>query len=128
MRSVSVILMLFVFLTSGCANKEKATAYAAIEQMTSTFVDPDSVQIRDLHYALDNSASDKLWVCGEVNAKNKFGGYVGFQKFVITVYLPLRASSDVHIEHEPQSTLGKESYMGDLASFFDSWMRCHEQG
>ena len=36
--------------------------------------DPESAQFRNLELAGDA-------VCGEVNAKNGFGGYVGFQPF-----------------------------------------------
>lgn len=38
--------------------------------------DPDSAQFRDVRRA------DETTVCGEVNAKNGFGGYVGFTPFI----------------------------------------------
>jgi hypothetical protein len=38
--------------------------------------DPDSAEFRDLRVSTDKSI-----VCGSVNAKNKFGGYVGFRRF-----------------------------------------------
>ena len=41
--------------------------------LKSTLNDPDSAQFRN---------QNKL--CGEVNAKNSFGGYIGFTKFIIT--------------------------------------------
>jgi len=40
--------------------------------------DPDSVQFRKIRY----SDSTKSQVCGEFNAKNAFGGYAGFRRFV----------------------------------------------
>jgi hypothetical protein len=45
--------------------------------------DPTSAQIRKLA----RSTKDGI-VCGEVNAKNKFGGYVGFVPFTAGVILP----------------------------------------
>lgn len=40
--------------------------------------DPDSVVLRDLR----QSKRDKEVWCGEVNARNRMGGMVGFQRFV----------------------------------------------
>ena len=37
--------------------------------------DPDSAQFRNLQYT-------PPFVCGEVNAKNSFGGYNGFERFI----------------------------------------------
>lgn len=42
--------------------------------------DPASAQFRDLHYYGDWTVSSGL-LCGEVNAKNAIGGYVGFRSF-----------------------------------------------
>lgn len=42
--------------------------------------DPESVVLRDLR----QSKRDKEVWCGEVNARNRLGGMVGFQKFVFT--------------------------------------------
>ncbi len=39
--------------------------------------DPDSASFR-------NERRGKMAVCGEVNAKNSFGGYVGYRRFVAT--------------------------------------------
>lgn len=48
--------------------------------------DPSSLQVRNLSYK--QKAQDTWVVCGEFNAKNAFGGYVGFQRFSgITGYL-----------------------------------------
>lgn len=41
--------------------------------------DPGSAQFQELSI-LENSAGDTV-VCGEFNARNSYGGYVGFQKF-----------------------------------------------
>lgn len=68
--------------------------------------DPDSVQFRNM--AATRSPSGVTYVCGEVNARNGFGGYVGFSpfygmfkpngaKFNIVMMPGSRASgSDVH--------------------------------
>ena len=57
--------------------------------------DPTSAQFRNVRSGkLQNS------VCGEVNAKNSYGGYVGFRKFAVegeVAYLEPRSCSDVRI-------------------------------
>lgn len=45
--------------------------------ITDNFKDPDSALFRDLF--LSNKAVPTL--CGEVNAKNSYGGYVGYRRF-----------------------------------------------
>ncbi|NKA33228.1 hypothetical protein GO300_01294 [Ralstonia solanacearum] len=42
--------------------------------------DPDSAEFRNTKYGPDVGAGKAL--CGEVNAKNGFGGYAGFRRFV----------------------------------------------
>lgn len=41
--------------------------------------DPDSAKFRNLRFVKYN---EKTVVCGEVNAKNSYGGYVGFENFI----------------------------------------------
>ena len=57
---------------------QQPVAQAVANQMK----DPNSAEFRNWHAF----QSDKgLLVCGEVNAKNSFGGYVGFTHFVAHV-------------------------------------------
>lgn len=48
------------------------------EALTSTLKDPTSVQFRDVRLVWDGRA-----LCGSANAKNSYGGYVGFRAFVV---------------------------------------------
>lgn len=48
----------------------------AQSQVTSELIDPNSAQFRDM-----NDFGN--YVCGEVNARNSFGGYTGFQPFYV---------------------------------------------
>jgi len=41
--------------------------------------DPDSAKFRNVRFVKYNA---RTVVCGEVNAKNSYGGYVGFENFV----------------------------------------------
>lgn len=65
-----------------------------VTALRAEFVDPDSVQIRG---AFKNGPH---W-CGEVNARNRMGGYTGWQRFAALhwpVSLPSRAEFDEAIE------------------------------
>lgn len=46
----------------------------AKEQVVAALIDPESARFRDVRTVRDA-------VCGQVNAKNKLGGYVGFRSF-----------------------------------------------
>lgn len=49
---------------------------AARINVTRMLFDPESARFQDL-----KARTDTKVVCGYVNAKNKFGGYVGFRRF-----------------------------------------------
>jgi hypothetical protein len=72
------------------AKRAAAAAVAQARLLTlykSRLVDPESAQFRSLKAAShDASESGQAFdtLCGEVNAKNRMGGYVGFTMFAIT--------------------------------------------
>ena len=53
---------------------------AAKEAIKAQLIDPDSVRYRNI--IVDTRSFMKPVVCGEVNAKNRLGGYSGFQPFI----------------------------------------------
>jgi hypothetical protein len=53
----------------------------AIAELKASLKDPGSAQLRAIEVIRQEDGSKAL--CGEVNAKNSFGGYVGFQSFVV---------------------------------------------
>lgn len=56
-------------------NKEETVRLIAMVWVKAKLKDPDSAQFRNLQYT-------PPFVCGEVNAKNSFGGYNGFERFI----------------------------------------------
>jgi hypothetical protein len=62
----------------------KAAMQKVLARMQQDLKDPESARFRSttLHANDQNSALPWMAVCGEVNAKNSFGGYVGFRRFV----------------------------------------------
>ncbi|WP_156402212.1 hypothetical protein [Caulobacter sp. Root1472] len=68
--------------------QEEAQAYAsaknAIESVRSSLADPDSALFKDVWAVRGKlaEAPEGVFACGTVNAKNGFGGYVGYTPFV----------------------------------------------
>lgn len=80
-KLLAVGCCLAVGLLAGC-NKEKSAEELLIESAQQTIAlqlkDPQSVQFRNMK----GSERAKM-VCGELNAKNGMGGYVGFKRFMV---------------------------------------------
>ena len=72
LASLFFVLVLLSTVTA-CSNRNVDLAKAAVEK---ELIDPSSVQYRNVVAYSENV------VCGEVNSKNRLGGYVGFKPFV----------------------------------------------
>ncbi len=68
----------------------KATAHIdqLLAGLRNNLKDPDSVKFRNValkHDGISTKSGAKLdALCGEYNAKNSYGGYAGFSKFIIS--------------------------------------------
>lgn len=47
------------------------------------FKDPESAKFRNLGIYRSKTGKPEPYVCGEVNAKNSYGAYVGYKRFVV---------------------------------------------
>ena len=58
--------------------------------------DAESAQFREVGVIIPAQLNTKTMgvVCGEVNAKNGFGGYTGYKKFVVLAGIPIVDSGD----------------------------------
>lgn len=104
-----IFTVLFVTLiASGCKpldNQLKRQGQNAVE---ASLKDPSSAEFRNVKFVLKSEAhlQKEGFVCGEVNGKNGFGAYDGYQKFAILVraktlyYIPFFG-----IQHEELSPL-----------------------
>jgi len=54
-----------------------------IEAVKYELKDPDSAQFRNL-FSVEAMSGEQA-ICGEYNARNSFGGYVGFKKFAARI-------------------------------------------
>lgn len=88
MKNMSTIFYILIsaVLVSACGNSEpskaaKESSYIALNQdrIKGRLKDPASAEFRNTF--ISNAIGAPV-VCGEVNAKNGFGGYTGFQRFI----------------------------------------------
>jgi hypothetical protein len=61
---------------------EKKIVQAGI---ASSLKDPDSIQMRWTPFRASQKPDDVVNYCGTYNAKNSYGGYIGFKPFVASV-------------------------------------------
>lgn len=81
--------ILLALALAGCASSVEREAQDAV---AAKLTDPNAAEFRDVHTGADGQT-----VCGEVNAKNALGGYVGFERFIRNKkasYLSLEATTE----------------------------------
>jgi len=153
LRFASFITFAFIcFSMAGCGpsekqlkeeaeRKAKEAENAQIEALKSKVLerltDPASAQFRKLKLLQDNKG-----LCGEVNAKNKLGGYAGFSAFAVdpngkavvlkTMTLDI-AKEDADTIHKLAGSMIREGNRGDAQSLlidgiikkdFAHWNEC----
>lgn len=52
--------------------------------ITQNLKDPDAAKFRNIGIYKSTTGKGGVSVCGEVNAKNSYGAYIGFRKFVVS--------------------------------------------
>lgn len=66
---------------AGAANRPSNPISSAKIAVLAVLKDPSSAQFRNIYIS---KKTDDV-VCGEVNAKNSYGGYNGFKTFIVTL-------------------------------------------
>jgi hypothetical protein len=104
MRSQAIVASVAILLT-GCAVSAPHTDYQAVppdantprreltvtekkfmaEGLSKDFKDPPSAQFRWMQIPVPSLPNSIVSYCGTVNAKNSYGGYVGFKPFIARV-------------------------------------------
>ena len=88
---------------------DEATLSSIKKGVTDSLKDPFSAQFRKIKLIkyIDDKGQESMLASGEVNAKNSYGGYVGFREFGVSVlltpkgpfaFLPLFASNPSQIQ------------------------------
>lgn len=75
-------MLILVSLLAACSADDKVEQVAK-EGITKNFNDPSSVQYRNVTTTAESPQSPYRTTCGELNAKNQYGAYIGFKKFVV---------------------------------------------
>ncbi|MHA6827401.1 hypothetical protein ACQUJV_14410 [Ralstonia pseudosolanacearum] len=83
--AIAVAFILVVGFSEGFIHLPKPVPQVRIPEGSTYFVkqrlrDPDSAEFRNTKYGPD--ILNRKALCGEVNAKNGFGGYAGFKRFI----------------------------------------------
>ena len=70
--------------TSKAVTPSKTQLTDAKDAILYNLKDPSSAKfrnIRGIQVKWEKNIEDRLWICGEVNARNSYGGYTGFTPF-----------------------------------------------
>ncbi|WP_416203740.1 hypothetical protein [Xanthomonas euvesicatoria] len=72
-------------LAAGCSKVQEARFESTAKNwMTTHASDPDSVMFRNTKVvATSRDGASSYFLCGEINAKNRMGGYAGWSRFVV---------------------------------------------
>ncbi|MFH1798004.1 MAG: hypothetical protein ABH844_01485 [Candidatus Omnitrophota bacterium] len=76
---VSVVTLFCLLMFFSYAHAESIQAAEAKMKVKSLLRDPNSAEFQNIRTVVNSKAEES--VCGEVNARNAFGGYTGFRKF-----------------------------------------------
>lgn len=77
MRALTGITIIIAALLAGCESGEIKTAKEAVADRLR---DPESAQFRSVKSG--TAPNGLATVCGEVNGKNAYGAYSGYQRFI----------------------------------------------
>lgn len=83
------LLVVSSLLLAGCKPSHDEAITFAKEQIASVLKDGQSARYQkvDVKERQDKNGDHIYTVCGDVNAKNSWGAYVGFRSFYVTVRL-----------------------------------------
>lgn len=101
---------LAILAIAGCDPSDKKILDYGKDEVAQSLKDPTSAMFRNVYFKKDEKqlkSGTSGYVCGELNAKNSFGAYVGYGPFYIHVYLEprwvlpafgvLKGSSDLQV-------------------------------
>ena len=75
-----LLLSASALMLVGCGKSKLELREEALRnRVATTLNDPQSAQFRNIKLS-----ADQKFLCGEINAKNRMGGYVGFRPFAVS--------------------------------------------
>jgi hypothetical protein len=113
MKQAVVIALVMIVSSAEAAPKQKAKPVAksdpiaiARERVKNILKDPDSARFRSEFVARDGT------VCGFVNAKNSYGGYDGFRRYIAE-------AERVMVDDNSDESWKMDSHWTDVCSEFE---------
>lgn len=88
MRKLRLPFVLILAVLAGCTDADSARIDLARNAVKEKLSDPGSAQFRNDRITEAEpgiKAKGGFYVCGEVNAKNRMGGYTGFTQYVASI-------------------------------------------
>jgi len=119
-----------IAVLSGCGPTNSQLESRATQEFASHLKDPGSAEFRNLylHNIKASGLSKSAYVCGEVNAKNSFGAYVGYTRFYIYIEADTRFLIPylgiAHGESDPGIVNEDDSLQDRLTSLREYQKRC----
>lgn len=91
-----VVLLIVSFISAPVFAQASYVALAAKAKATVVhdLKDPDSAKFRGIGIYKSTTGKGGVTVCGEVNAKNAFGAYVGYKRFMLFDDIALMEGQD----------------------------------
>lgn len=84
-RVLAVVLAGVLVLPAVAQDKGYSALVAkAKKSISRDLKDPDAAKFRDIGIYKSTTGKGGVSVCGEINAKNSYGAYVGFRKFLVS--------------------------------------------
>jgi hypothetical protein len=74
------MLLPITALADQLTKKDKHFISTQLTVLKRSLKDVDSAKFRDVFLSKDPKGI--IWVCGEVNSKNSYGAYAGFERFI----------------------------------------------
>lgn len=84
MRMTTIACLVGALLLAGCGDSDSSKIELARKAVKEKLNDPDSAQFRNDRVTEAEpgvKAKGGFYVCGELNAKNRMGGYNGFTRY-----------------------------------------------
>lgn len=102
----------------GCSvYEEHQFKHEAIDALKHSLSDPESAEFRGLRVVVREQIEFVL--CGEINAKNRMGGYVGYRPFFVMALANDHERVVIQTEIAPATSLD-ETTESDGASLFEA--------
>lgn len=82
MRVFIVALAMAVSLPAFAQQAQRVSESALRKAMVDRLKDADSAKFKSIKSKIENGSNGVLLICGEVNAKNSYGAYAGYEPFM----------------------------------------------